>query len=243
MADAIFEHPRLARIYDDVDGDRRDLDEYVAIVDALRARSVLDLGCGTGAFACLLAGRGVDVTAVDPAAASLEVARQKPNAARVRWLLGDATTLPPLRVDLATMTGNVAQVFLADDEWAATVHATHDALRPGGHLVFETRDPAFEGWRAWNRVESYQRFDLPRAGPVETWVDVTDVALPFVSFRATFVFGSDGAVLRSSSTLRFRSRAEIAESLLTAGFSVEDVRDAPDRPGAELVFVARRSDT
>ena len=83
MADAIFEHPRLARIYDDVDGDRRDLDAYVAIVDALRARSVLDVGCGTGTFACLLAGRGVDVTAVDPASASVGVARRKPHAARV----------------------------------------------------------------------------------------------------------------------------------------------------------------
>ena len=74
------------------------------------AVTVLDVGCGTGTLACLLAARGLDVVAVDPAAASLDVARRKPGAGRVRWLHADATALPPLRVDLATMTGNVAQV-------------------------------------------------------------------------------------------------------------------------------------
>jgi hypothetical protein len=51
---------------------------------------------------------------------------------------------------------------------------------------------------------------------------------------------SDGAVLTSDSTLRFRSRVEVEESLVDAGFVVDEVRDAPDRPGREFVFVARR---
>jgi hypothetical protein len=40
--------------------------------------------------------------------------------------------------------------------------------------------------------------------------------------------------------LRFRSRGELADSLASAGLTVEEVRDAPDRPGREFVFVARR---
>jgi hypothetical protein len=55
------------------------------------------------------------------------------------------------------------------------------------------------------------------------------------------VFGSDGAVLTSDSTLRFRSREELADSLAAAGLAVEEVRDAPDRPGREFVFIARRA--
>jgi len=39
--------------------------------------------------------------------------------------------------------------------------------------------------------------------------------------------------------LRFRDRDEIAASLAAVGFAVEDVRDAPDRPGREFVFIAR----
>ena len=44
------------------------------------------------------------------------------------------------------------------------------------------------------------------------------------------------------STLRFRTRAEVEASLVAAGFAVADVRDAPDRPGRELVFLARRGE-
>jgi hypothetical protein len=60
-----------------------------------------------------------------------------------------------------------------------------------------------------------------------------------VSFRWSFAFAGDGAVLTSDSTLRFRSREDIADSLALAGLSLDDVRDAPDRPGREFVFLAR----
>ncbi len=240
MTDAVFSDPRLAAVYDTFDGDRADLDPYLSLVEELGARTVLDVGCGTGSFACLLAGRGVQVVGVDPAAASLDVARRKPGADQVRWLLGDAGTLPPLQVDLATMTGNVAQVFLTDEEWTATLGAIRAALRPGGRLVFESRRPERQAWREWTRERSWTRAVVPGVGPVETWVEVTDVRGGLVSFRWSFVFGADGAQLTSDSTLRFRSREELGDSLATAGFSVQDVRDAPDRPGHELVFIARR---
>jgi ubiquinone/menaquinone biosynthesis C-methylase UbiE len=241
VADAIFEHPRLAEVYDPLDADRSDLDAYVAMADEFGAKSILDLGCGTGTLACLLACRGLQVTAVDPAAASLDVARGKPGGDRVRWVQGDATDLPALQVDLTTMTANVAQVFVTDEEWAATLAGIRNSLRPGGRLAFESRDPAKQAWLGWNADETYRRTVIPGVGPVETWIDLTDVRDNLVSFRTTFVFGSDGAVLTSGSALRFRSRDELAGSLATAGLVVDEVRDAPDRPGREFVFVARRA--
>ena len=50
----------------------------------------------------------------------------------------------------------------------------------------------------------------------------------------------DGTRLPSSSTLRFATRAQVEGSLAACGFELLEVRDAPDRPGAELVFLARR---
>jgi SAM-dependent methyltransferase len=240
MPDRVFEHPRLVSIYDALDPDRSDLDAYLAIADELAARRVLDVGCGTGTFALLLAARGRDVTAVDPALGSLGVARRKPAAERVRWLHGDATTLPAIQVDLATMTANVAQAIVEPADWAATLRGLHAAVRPGGHLVFESRDPAFRAWRDWNRAASYRRTDLPQVGMVQDWVDVLDVAGPLVSFRHTWVFAADGQTLTSDSTLRFRERDEIEADLTAHGYAVADVRDAPDRPGRQFVFLARR---
>ncbi len=81
---------------------------------------------------------------------------------------------------------------------------------------------------------------MPGAGVVEGWHDVTAVDGPLVTFRTTYVFASDGEVLTSDSTLRFREREEVEADLVDRGYVLEDVRDAPDRPGREFVFVARR---
>jgi SAM-dependent methyltransferase len=241
VPDAIFEDPRLARVYDPLDPDRSDLDVYAEIVDELGARAVLDVGCGTGTFACLLAQRGVDVTALDPADASLDVARSKPGADRVRWLHGDATTLPPLRVDAAFMTANVAQVFLTDDDWRATLGGIRQALRPAGHLVFETRNPARRAWEQWTPERTRTIVDVPGVGVVESWEEVTHVSGDLVTFRSMTVFRRDDVTLESVSTLRFRDRSQVEATLLTEGFELREVRDAPDRPDREMVFLARRS--
>lgn len=240
MPDAIFAHPRLAAVYDALEADRGDLDAYLAIAAELGARHVLDVGCGTGTLALLLAARGIEVTGLDPAAASLAVARAKPHAGRVRWIHGDAGALPPLRADLATMTGNVAQAIAGPDDWQAALSAVHGSLRPGGRLVFETRDPARRAWLGWTRQETHQAVEIPGTGRVERWHDLLDVSGPLVTFRTTVVFASDGEVLTSHSTLRFRERAEVEADLAAHGYDLKEVRDAPDRPGKEFVFVAER---
>lgn len=102
----------------------------------------------------LLADRGLEVTGLDPAGASLRVARAKTNSERVRWICGDAKALPKMQVDLATMTGNVAQAIVDPSDWDGTLRGVHDALRPGGLLVFETRVPAKRAWHEWNRAAS-----------------------------------------------------------------------------------------
>ena len=157
----------------------------------------------------------------------------------MRWIHGYATALPRLEVDLVTMTGNVSQAIVDESDWDRTLRAIHDALLPGGYLVFETRDPAREAWREWNRDASHSITAIPAVGAVESWYELTEVSLPIVSFRSTCVF-PDGNVLTSDSTLRFRARGEVEASLATHGFVVEEVRDAPDRPGRELVFIAKR---
>jgi SAM-dependent methyltransferase len=243
MADECFRHPRLAAVHDALDPDRGDLLPYLRTAEELGARRVLDIGCGTGVFALLLADRGMDVVGVDPAGASLAVARGKAGGDRVRWIEGDATSLPELRADLATMTANVAQAITGTRAWHGTLRGAHKALRPGGHLVFETRDPARRAWEEWNRERTWRVTEIPGVGAVESWCALTEVRWPLVSFRWTYVFASDGAVLTSDSTLRFRERHEVEADLDAQGFVLEEVRDAPDRPDREFVFVARRPGT
>lgn len=243
VPDATFDDPRLAALYDPLDPDRSDLDAYAALADELGARTVLDIGCGTGVFAILLAERGLAVTGVDPAGASVDVARRKPGADGVTWVVGEARAALPLQVDLVTMTANVAQVFTTDAAWREVLAAAHDALRPGGHLAFETRVVGRRAWEGWTREASDDVTHVDGVGPVRTWHEVVRTEETpdglLVTFDAMNVL-PDGTELASSSTLRFPTREQVQTSLAATGFELVDVRDAPDRPGLEWVFVARR---
>jgi len=244
VPDAVFAHPRLARVYDSLDPDRSYLDTYVDLVQALSATSVLDVGCGTGTLARRLAALGIEVLAFDPANASVAVARTKVDAEQVEWAVATAPDVSGdwsrrARYDLATMTANVAQVFLEDDEWLATLRAVHSCLRPGGHLAFESRKPADRAWERWTKALTHQVVDVEAEGPVEDWTEVTAVDGEFVTFVAPKVFLADGERIVSTSMLRFRSEEALRRSLTHAGFLDVDVRDLPYAPGRGWLLLAR----
>ena len=238
MIDQEFANPRLASLYDRFDAERVDLHHYVSMVEEFNAKSVLDVGCGTGTLLCKLAKKKLELVGVDPAQASLDIAGSKHGADRVQWFCGEVTTLPELKVDLALMTGNVAQVFTDNMNWKTTLSAIKNRLNSTGRFVFETRDPARQGWLEWTKSHTFSKRDLPGIGIVETWVELTNVSLPLVSFKWTYHFKQDDEVLTSESTLRFREKEEIEESLIETGFRLTGIRDAPDRPGKEFVFIS-----
>ena len=241
VPDPIYADPRLARLYDTFDGPRDDLAAYLAVAGELGAHRVVDLGCGTGSLALLLAAAGRDVIGVDPARASLDVARSKPGAETVTWIEGDAAAIPAdPPADLVVMTGNAAQAVLEDQQWNDLLAHVRDALVPDGCFVFETRRPEARAWEDWVETIAPVTAEVPGLGAVEQRWELVAVEPPLVSFRFTYRFLADGTTLTSDSTLRFRDRAELVASLGAAGFTVRDVRDAPDRPGREFVVLAGR---
>ena len=245
MPDAIFDHPRLARVYDPLDPDRSDLDGYMNLVDEFGAGAVLDVGCGTGTFCSRLAAeRGLRVLGVDPAGASVAVARTKAGPDQVTWVVGTALTLAadPLQrqqYDLATMTANVAQVFLDDEDWLANLRAVRACLRRRGYLAFESRVPSDRGWERWTKELSRRVVEVEGEGLIENWVQVTRVDGELVTFESPTIFLSDGERIDSTSTLRFRTQDGLLCSLTEAGFTDAEVRDLPYAPGRGWMIVAR----
>ncbi len=96
---------------------------------------VLDLGCGTGSLAVLLAAAGHEVSGVDRSARMLDVARAKAAAAGVRVDLarGDAGDPPfgPSTVDVVLCR----HVLWSLDDRDAVLAGWIRLLRPGGRLV------------------------------------------------------------------------------------------------------------
>jgi SAM-dependent methyltransferase len=221
--DLHYVDPRLVALYDHDNPRGADTDFYLQLATSLDARRILDLGCGTGLLTRELAAvEGRSVTGVDPAPAMLAVARRQPGADRVRWVEGDASALGTPEADLLVMTGNVAQVFLDDAEWASTLRAIHAALRPGGHLAFESRNPEDRAWERWTHDATHERIDSP-FGPLECWLELVSVGNGRVRFAGHNVFSATGEVVVAGSELRFRSQEELTDSLFEAGFAVEHV--------------------
>lgn len=240
MPDPIFADPRLAAIYDAFDAPCDDLDAYVALAEELGSRRIVHLGCGTGSLALRLA-TGREVVGIDPARASLDVARAKPGAGAITWIDGDAAAIPTGRpADLVLMTGNAAQAVIDDHAWSALLRHVHAALAPGGCFVVESRRPEQRAWQEWDSSTAVTAH-VPSIGTVEQHTGLVAVELPLVPFRGTYRFLADATTIVSDSTIRFRGRDELEHDLRDAGFTVRDVREAPDRPGREFVVIAEGS--
>ena len=244
---AEFTDPRLVAIYDTLNAYLPDRQPgfYLQLAAELGAVEIVDLGCGTGLISRELARLGYRVTGVDPAPAMLDIARQRPYGDRVRWIDGDASRLGTPGADLAIMTGHVAQFFLTDESWQAALSALFAALRPGGQLAFESRNPGAREWEGWTRAAG-RSADDPTAGRVDTWSEVHEVRGEIVSCSGHYAFAATGEELVSPVSLRFRTEAELTRSLAEAGFALERVYgDWDRRPSGpktpELIVVASRS--
>jgi 2-polyprenyl-3-methyl-5-hydroxy-6-metoxy-1,4-benzoquinol methylase len=218
-----FDHPSIAAAYDAENSWGRDDDFFLALAGETPGARLLDLGCGTGRLTLALAAAGHFVTGIDPAAAMLEAARAKEGAENVDWITGTAADAATDAFDLVLMTSHVAQVFVGDDEWRETLRHLARALVPGGGLAFDSRDPAARAWEHWTGVTS-----------------VADGAVTFVSTSPL----PEGGVLAVESTLRFRTEAELRDSLESAGFAVEAIyggwgREPVGNEAGELIVVAR----
>jgi len=230
--------------YEALNPDDADHRFYAELASRLSAEGAVDLGCGTGTLAVLLARGRREVIGIDPDPEMLRVARQRAGNELVTWQQGYAEAMPSAWADLVTMSGHVSQVFVTDNQWAVALRDVHRGLAPSGYLAFEMRNPSALAWERWTREQTLRVVETDQ-GPVEFWHETTNVDLPLVTYSTTDYNTRTGCSSTSLDTLAFRDETNLRTSLADAGFAVRDVHGNWDRgpvhpKSPELIVVAQR---
>lgn len=140
----------LASSYDGLMADgsylkRADWLERLFCKSAIPVRTVLDLACGTGTIACLLAARGYQVTATDGSEEMLTQAMGKAAALDGQPPLFLHQSMPRLRliepVDAVVSTLDSLNYLTRERDIRETFRRVRRWLKPGGQFIFDVNSP------------------------------------------------------------------------------------------------------
>jgi ubiquinone/menaquinone biosynthesis C-methylase UbiE len=240
-----FSEDRLAALYDRLfpPEQQADLTFYLPLVMA--ARTVLDVGCGTGALLrrAREAGHAGRLCGIDPAAAMLRQARAR---SHIEWVLGDLASIRwDQEFDLVVMTGHAFQELTADDEIRTALAAIRAALTRGGRFAFETRNPVVRAWEQWARDYTAEVTDASGAVVRCTCQVETPLERGLVRSTSTFTSPAWDRPLVSRSVLRFLDAAAVSSFLSAAGLAIEEQFGGWDRQplratSPEIITIARK---
>ncbi|MBI3817168.1 MAG: methyltransferase domain-containing protein [Planctomycetes bacterium] len=133
------------RAYADWRGDPARFLRIVLEPALARAKSVVDLGCGTGLLSLQLARRGFDVEGVERHPEMYKIAKTRAAASRGRFRVVRADickfTLTPPR-DVALCFFDTLNHLARPSQLGTAFRRARRALRPGGSFVFDVNTPA-----------------------------------------------------------------------------------------------------
>lgn len=194
-----------------------------------RARSVVELGCGTGVHAEYLARRGMQVDAVDMSEWMLGRAQSRRTrlpselAERLRFSTGDVRTVRlGVRADVVVSLFHVMSYQCENADVAATFATACEHLQPGGVFIFDVwYGPAVLAQRPSVRVKTFEddamqftRIAEPILYPERNVVDVQYRIL------ATHKAGGTLAETRETHRMRYFFSPEIEYFAAQAGMRV-----------------------
>jgi SAM-dependent methyltransferase len=226
-----------ASIYDAMYAEKDYRREVDVIIDAFTryadgaVRSVLDLGCGTGNHALLLAARGLSVTGVDLSAQMLEIAREKADraGADICFVGGDVRYVDAHGpYDAALLMFAVLGYQHTNADVRATFANIRRHLRPGGLLIFDAwygadvlADPPADR----TRIVETMRGAIERRASSE--MDVRR-HLCTVRYELAPAFGCDAEAAVETHVVRYFFPMELEMYLESCGFRLLRMSDASD---------------
>ena len=192
--------------------------------------TLLDAGCGTGRYALTLAAMGYRVTGLDLSPELIAVARQRPGATMVRFVVGDLTQPAPGSPYAAVLCRGVLNDVLDDPSRRDAFVAFARALQTSGVLLLDVRD--------WDATARRRTAEPVHERTVETergrLVYRAEIRLDhaqrrmLVAERHTLTTGGHTTAAAHDFVMRCWTRDELDELLARAGFGAITYRGAYD---------------
>lgn len=226
----------------DLVSDRRQVARLIELLELPAGSRILDVPCGQGRHAHLLAEAGFDVDGIDLSKHLIALAKKRGTAPTLRYRLGDMRSLPKAwtgRFDAVLNLFTSFGFFDRAQDDARVIAEFARALSPGGLLV----------WHGGSRDGVMAKF-LER-----DWWTTTDGTIiaqdrsfdplsGFLSIESTWQ-GPRRPVERRLHRIRLYTASRLSELMLDAGLIVEQAWEAfSDRPltrrSSEMLLVARK---
>ena len=218
--------------------------EEILRQEGLKPRTAVDLACGTGSVAAILARRGLRVTAVDMSEEMLTVAQQKTAEMEnpPRFLCQPLQRLWLDRgVDLAVFALDSLDYITNPADCAEAIRRIYKALNPGGIFIFDVNTP--EKLRAMDGQVFLDEDDDVYC----VWRGEFDEASNICSYGMDLFQRRGGLWQRSFEEHReyAYSREQLTEYLRAAGFThigvyADRLFEAPREGEQRIYFKARK---
>jgi SAM-dependent methyltransferase len=183
---------------------------------------VLDVGCGAGSVALMAARAGARVSAVDPAARLLDVARAlaKGEGLDVQFLAGEAAALPLPDASVSAALSNFGVIFSPDP--AAAVAEMVRVLAPAGRIVFSAWLPGGAIGQLNATAMDLVRTALGAPAPPApfAWHEQTALAGLFAAHDMTIAIEQHAIVFTDVSPAAYLEAERTSHPLAVAGFEV-----------------------
>ncbi len=218
---SLFTDPDLAQFYDLAHRQRVDFDYCIEL--AADAKSVLDVGCGTGELIAALA-EGREVVGVDPAGAMLDIARKRQNGAQARWVEADARNVRlEQRFDLIVLTGHAFQVFLTSQDQLAIFKTIAGHLKPSGRFILDSRNPSFSAPKSRENKTNSHIFTYPELGEIQMWNQSNyDEATRILTYQNGYDVLQTGQSFSQRAQILYTPKKELAAMIAEAGLVVDE---------------------